>query len=117
MATNQRAGHDASHAMNAAPDGQHTQTTAAPTPSTVAGATAGSANMFAGIAIRLTLDESAAMIGEHAAWAAAGTASASARNPGTPRASRAAAQPGASSISPAVAQTESANPASPASPG
>ena len=55
------------------------------TPSTVAGAIAGTASRFAGTATRLTVPESPATTGPQATWAAAGTASASASPAGTPR--------------------------------
>src|SRR6185369_16447374 len=76
--TSQRTGTPASHASHPAATSDTGETTAASTPSTVAGATAGSASRFAGIETRLTVPLIAAMIGAVATVAAAGTASASA---------------------------------------
>ncbi len=115
--TSHRAGHDANHANARAPSVQNGDTTAEPTPNTVAGATAGAASRLAGTATRLTCPESAAMTGAHATCAAAGTANASARPGGTPAARRPSRHRGASRISAPVASTDSANPMLLASPG
>jgi hypothetical protein len=116
-ATSHRAGHDASQAKSSAPPGHSGESTADPTPSSVAGATAGAASRFAGTATRLTSPDNATMIGPQATCAAAGTASASASPPGTPRARRASRHRGASSTNAPVATTDKANPASTASAG
>lgn len=85
-------------------------TSAATTPSTVAGATTGAASRFASTATRLTSPTMPATTGAVARCAAAGTATASASPRGTPRADRPRAQRGASSTSASVASTDSANP-------
>ena len=85
-------------------------------PRTVAGPTTGATRRLAPTATRLTWPEIAATSGVQASWAAAGTATASASQRGSQRAS-ASRQPGASSRIPPVASTESAKPTEVASPG
>ena len=53
-ATSHRAGQAASQASSCAPSDHSGEISAAPTPSSVAGATAGAASRFAGTATRLT---------------------------------------------------------------
>ena len=102
---------------NSAPSGQNGDSTAAPTPSSVAGAIAGTTSRFAGTATRLTVPDSPAITGPQASCAAAGTASASAAPGGTPRRRSPSRHRGASSSRPDVASTDRVNPASPASSG
>ena len=84
-------------------------TAAVMTPSTVAGATAGSARRLAGIEAKLTCPEIEAINGAQARVAAVGTARASASQPGTRRAMRARNR-GANTSSEPVAATDSAKP-------
>ncbi len=92
-------------------------TTAASTPSTVAGATTGAATRLATTDTRLIRPEIATTSGAVTTLAAIGTASASASPIGTPRSRRAAAHRGARSTSAAVATTDNANPGSTPSAG
>ncbi len=115
--TSHHAGQCASQAASSAPTGQNGDTVAASTPSTVAGAIAGTTRRLAGTATRLTVPDRPAITGEQANCAAAGTARASAAPGGTPRRRSASRQRGASSSRPPVASTESAKPASPARSG
>ena len=80
------------------------------TPSTVAGATAGATSRLAGTATRLSRPLNSTITGPHTSCAASGTASASARDRGTPLACHLRAQTGASRTSPPVASTDSTKP-------
>lgn len=104
-----RQGHPASQAKTSASGIATGALAAASTPSTVAGPTAGSASRFAGTVTRLTWAASSTITGAVVTAAAAGIDSASASQSGSRRAHR-SRQPGASSTSPAVASTDSANP-------
>ena len=112
--------HEALQAAGAAtrrPTGSATRKTTPPArPSTVAGPTTGAARRLATTATRLTWPEIAATSGVHATCAASGTATASATQRGSHRASR-SRQPGASHRMPAVAVADSANPGESASHG
>ncbi len=109
--TSQRHGHPASHASTRAPPSHTGAIAAATNPNTVAGATAGSASTFAGMATRLTRPEIAAMTGAVTACAAAATAIASATPIGTCQRRSWAAHPGAISNSAPVARADMAKPA------
>ncbi len=86
-------------------------------PSTVAGATAGSARRLHGTATRLTRAASTTITGAHTACAAAAAARASATRGGTPRRRRAAPQRGARVSRAPVARTDRQKPGARASQG
>ena len=107
--TSQAAGSHPTQARACAAGRQTGATSAARTPITVAGATAGTASRFAGTESRPSCAEIATTTGPQATWAAAGTASASASQDGMWRA-RCSRQGGARTSSPPVASTDRAKP-------
>src|SRR5690606_8522446 len=115
--TSHHAGGQAPHPTSSASQGAIGWTAVAITPSTVTSGTAGAARRLAATPMRLTCSASMATTGPHITCAAAGTATASARGRGTPRADKRSRHDGASTSSPKVASTDSANPYDRASSG
>ncbi len=114
---NHHNGADASCAVTSANEVLTTANTAVTMPTTVMGATTGETSTFATTPTTLNVPAIAATTGAVTTWAAAATATTSAAARGHPRARSQSTQIGATSTSPAVANTDNTNPTSTASRG